>query len=231
LLWKFDCNPKDSVWKGSASSDRCNLIATPVIADDKVFIAVGQDPEAGNGPGRLWCIDPTKRGDVSPELVVDRDGKPLAPRRNSACDKSQGESTKPNPNSAAVWCYTGEDRNSDGKVDFKESMHRSLGMAAIKDDLLVIADMAGVVHCLDPRTGKPHWTHDMMASVWGSPCIADGKIFVGNADGDVVVFAFSKKLDVLATNSVGSPVATTPVAVGDTLYISTKEHLIAVGKK
>ena len=30
---------------------------------------------------------------------------------------------------------------------------------------------------------------------------------------------------------MGSPVYTTPVAAGDTLYIATKEQLIAVGKE
>ncbi len=230
LLWKFDCNPKAALWKNSIMSDRCNLISTPVICGGKVYIAVGQDPEAGEGPGRLWCIDATKRGDVSPELVFDKDGKPVPPRRNIACDKSRGETTKPNPNSAAVWCYAGFDANGDGKIEFKETMHRTLSMAAVKDDLLVIADITGLVHCLDAKTGKLHWTHDLMSIVWGSPCIADGKIFIGDEDGDVVVFELSKELNVLATNPVGSPVYTTPVAAGDTLYIATREQLIAVGK-
>jgi outer membrane protein assembly factor BamB len=231
LLWKFDCNPKESLWKNSASSERNNLIATPVIYEGKIYIATGQDPEAGEGPGCLWCIDPTKRGDVSPELVFGKEGEPVAPRRNIACDKSLGETAKPNPNSAAVWRYTGFDANQNGKLDFKETMHRTLGMVAVKDDLLVIADITGLIHCLDAKTGKLYWTHDLMSIVWGSPCIADGKIFLGDEDGDVVVFKLSKELKVLATNSVGSPVYTTPVAVGETLYIATKEQLIAVGKE
>jgi outer membrane protein assembly factor BamB len=229
LLWKFDCNPKDSIWNDNAKSERCNLIATPVISGGKVYIATGQDPEAAEGPGRLWCIDPTKRGDVSPELVFDKNGKPVAPRRKIACDKSLGETAKPNPNSAAVWCYAGFDANSDSKIEFKEAMHRTLGMAAIRDDLLVIADITGLVHCLDAKTGKVYWTHDLMSIVWGSPCIADGKIFIGDEDGDIVVFELSKELNVLATNPMGGPIYTTPVAVGDTLYVSTKEQLIAVG--
>ncbi len=40
-------------------------------------MAVGQDPEHGEGVGHLWCIDPGKRGDVSEKLVVDKDGKPV----------------------------------------------------------------------------------------------------------------------------------------------------------
>ena len=52
--------------------------------------------------------------------------------------KSAGEKLRPNPNSAAVWQYTGFDANGDGKLDFEETMHRSISMAVIKDGLLVL---------------------------------------------------------------------------------------------
>lgn len=77
LLWKFDANPKDSKWILGGRGTRSNVVCIPVIYDGLVYIVTGQDPEHGEGEGHLWCIDPTKRGDVSPELVVDRDNKPL----------------------------------------------------------------------------------------------------------------------------------------------------------
>ena len=69
LLWKFDCNPKTSKWVLGGEGTRNNLIATPVAYDGLVYIAVGQDPEHGEGEGHLWCIDPNKRGDISPTLA------------------------------------------------------------------------------------------------------------------------------------------------------------------
>ena len=60
-LWEFDTNPKDSVWPKT----RNELIATPVIYQDKVYIANGQDPEHGEGVGHMYCIDATKRGDIT----------------------------------------------------------------------------------------------------------------------------------------------------------------------
>ena len=228
LLWKFDCNPKESVWKEAGAGDRNGIVATPVICDGRVYIATGQDPQYGEGPGRLWCIDPGKRGDVSPELVVDRGGKPVPPRRVRAIDTAAGEKLKPNPTSAAVWHYAGFDANGDGKLDFNETMHRTLGMAAVKDGLLVIADIAGLAHCLDAQTGKMHWTHDLMSAVWGSPCLVDGKIYLGDEDGDVVVFELSPKLNVLARNAMGDAVYSTPVVADNVLYVATRSHLIAV---
>lgn len=229
LLWKFDVNQKTSIWKEDGSGDRDSVVATPLLHDGYVFIATGSDPEFGEGPGRLWCIDPTKRGDVSPELVVDRDGKPVPPRRGRAVDPATGETVQPNPNSAAVWSYAGSDLNGDDKLDFNETMHRSLSMAAIQNDLLVIADIGGLVHCLDAKSGKAHWTHDLMSQIWGSPCLVDGKIYIGNQDGDVAVFELSKEATLLATNPMGSAVYSTPVVADDVLYISTSTHLFAIG--
>jgi outer membrane protein assembly factor BamB len=60
-LWEFDSNPKDSVWPKT----RNELIATPVIFDNVVYIANGQDPEHGEGVGHLYAIDGTKRGDIT----------------------------------------------------------------------------------------------------------------------------------------------------------------------
>jgi len=228
LLWKFDCNPKESVWEDGGRGERSNLIATPVIHQGRVYIATGQDPEHGEGQGHLWCIDPTGRGDVSSELVVDKDGKPVPPRRTEAVDKSVGEVVKPNPNSTAVWHYTGHDANADGRYDFKETMHRMLGMAAIKDGLLVIADLAGLLHCLDAETGKVHWTYDTLAAVWGSPLLADGKIYLGDEDGDVIVMALSPEMKLLAENNVADSVYSAPVAVDGVLYIATRSYLIAI---
>ena len=60
-LWEFDTNAKDAVWPKT----RNTLIATPVVWHDRVYIASGQDPENGPGPGHLFAIDATRRGDVT----------------------------------------------------------------------------------------------------------------------------------------------------------------------
>ena len=60
-LWEFDLNPKDSVWPKT----RNEVISTPVFFEGRVYIATGQDPEHGEGVGNLYCIDPTKRGDIT----------------------------------------------------------------------------------------------------------------------------------------------------------------------
>ena len=244
LLWKFDCNPKESLWEGSGSGDRNTIISTPVVWDGKVYIATGQDPESGEGQGDLWCIDPTRRGDTSSQLVVDRDGKPVPPRRLQAVDHQAGEQVRPNPNSAAIWHYRGRaseggkpepgktqgSKSAASNKDFQNVMHRSLGMPVIADGLLVIGDFSGLVHCLDAKTGRVHWVHDVLSAIWGSPLAADGKVYLGNQDGDVLVFELSPKLNLLAKNAMGDPVYGTPFAAGNVLYVATASRLFALGK-
>jgi outer membrane protein assembly factor BamB len=60
-LWEFDTNPKEAVWPKT----RNELIATPVIFEDRVYIANGQDPEHGEGVGHLYAIDATKRDNIT----------------------------------------------------------------------------------------------------------------------------------------------------------------------
>ncbi|MEW6355525.1 MAG: PQQ-binding-like beta-propeller repeat protein [Planctomycetota bacterium] len=41
------------------------IIATPVFCNNRVYIAIGQDPAHGPGKGILHCIDATKTGDIT----------------------------------------------------------------------------------------------------------------------------------------------------------------------
>jgi len=229
LLWKFDCNPKESKYALQRAT-RNHIIGTPVIYNGLVYIGVGEDPEHGEGAGHLWCIDPTKRGDVSPELAFNlKDLKhPIPHKRIQAVNPEEGEVARPNPNSAAVWHYVGEDADGDGKLEFEETMHRTCGTVAIKDDILYVADFSGLFHCLDATTGKPYWTHDMLAAAWGSPLIVDGKVYIGDEDGDITVLKHGKELEIISEINMGNSVYSTPVVANGVLYIANKSHVFAI---
>jgi outer membrane protein assembly factor BamB len=42
-----------------------HCFATPIMVDERVYVAIGQDPAHGRGRGMLHCIDATKTGDVT----------------------------------------------------------------------------------------------------------------------------------------------------------------------
>lgn len=184
LIWKFDCNPKDSVWELGGRGTRNNIVSTPVFYDGKVYIAVGQDPEHGEGEGHLWAIDASGKGDITA--------------------------------TGAVWHF--------GNKDY----HRTISTVAISDGLLYTADLSGFVYCLDAQTGEHYWTHDTFAAIWGSPFVADGKVYIGDEDGDIDVLKIGKKLEVLHETNLGSAVYTTPVARDGVLYIASRNTLFAI---
>jgi len=242
LLWKFDANPKTSVWELGGRGTRNNIIATPVVHDGQVYVAVGQDPEHGEGIGHLWCIDPTKRGEVSPELAFNAKDpeKVIAHKRVQAVNPEEGDLSRPNPNSAVVWHYSEADQNDDDEIDFEETMHRSCGTVAIRDDVLYIADFSGLFHCLNAKTGEVNWTYDMLAAAWGSPLIVEDKVYIGDEDGEVAIFRHSADKELAmqevdgemepfyGTRDMGNSVYSTPIVADNVLYISNRTHLFAI---
>ena len=244
LLWKFDANPKESFYSLNRAT-RNHIIGTPVVYKDRVYVAVGEDPEHGEGIGHLWCIDPTGRGDVSLELAFNAADPqtPIPHKRLQAVVKEQGDFVRPNPNSAVVWHYSEYDRNGDAKIDFEETMHRTCGTVAIKDDILYIADFSGLFHCLDAATGKPHWTYDMLAACWSSALIADGKVYIGDEDGDVAIFRHSSDPKIALKDEEGeirpyygeinmlNSVYSTPVVASNVIYLTNRTHLFALAKE
>jgi outer membrane protein assembly factor BamB len=224
LLWKFDCNLKKSKYTANRAT-RNPIIATPVIFNGHVYSALGNDPDLGEGNGHLWCIDPTQRGDVSPELVFNKKDpeKPIAYKRLQACEPDKGDFEQPNENSALVWRYDGENVKST-----EQTMHLTLSSATMNDSLLFITDTIGLVHCLDADTGKAHWTHDMLAGTWSTPLIAGENVYIANQDGSMFVFKLSKEKELVSELSLEMPIDSTPVVANDVLFVATRNMLYAI---
>ena len=176
LIWKADCNPKNSKYELGGTGTRSDFLATPVIYDNKVYIGVGQDPEHDEGVGHLWCIDITKEGDVSADIVVDA--------------KVDPPKTEPNKNSEVIWQYGGPAPEG---ADRDYVFGRTMSTCAIHDGLVYVAELAGYLHCLDAKTGKKYWDHDLKAKTWSSPYWVDGKIYIGNDKGVMTIFEHGKR--------------------------------------
>jgi outer membrane protein assembly factor BamB len=244
LLWKFDTNPKDAKLELMGKGTRNDIISTPVIYDGLVYVPTGQDPEHGEGTGRLWCIDPNKRGDVSPELVFNASDptKPIAHKRVQAMIEKEGDFARPNKNSAVVWKFEKSDANGDGDISFEETMHRTISTCAIRDGILYCPDFSGLMHCLDAKTGKVHWNYDMLSACWGSPLIVEDKVYIGDEDGDIAIFRHSadpkqamrdkegEMEPYYGTRNMGASVYSTPIVAGNVLYISNQTHLFAISE-
>jgi len=95
---------------------------------------------------------------------------------------------------------------------------------------MFVADFSGFIHCVDVATGKPYWVFDSKSHIWASTLVADGKLYVGTEDGDVIVLAASKQMKELGRFDMRAPVYSTAVAANGTLYVATPTHLYAIGK-
>jgi outer membrane protein assembly factor BamB len=76
-VWSFDCVPEEykkdkngKLIKYPAAEGPSEVNSTPVFYKDRVYVAIGQDPEHGEGVGRLVCVDPSKEGDVTKSALV-----------------------------------------------------------------------------------------------------------------------------------------------------------------
>ena len=107
-------------------------------------------------------------------------------------------------------------------------IRRTIATAAVADDLVYISDFSGFLHCIDTKTGKEVWTHDFFASVWASPLLIDGKIYIGNQDGDVYIMQAGREKKELARINMQAGVTSTVVPAHGTLFISTMTQLYAL---
>ncbi|MCB9891428.1 MAG: PQQ-binding-like beta-propeller repeat protein [Planctomycetes bacterium] len=111
-------------------------------------------------------------------------------------------------------------------------INRSISTMALLDGLLFTADYSGFVYCLDAKTGQEIWIHDTKGHIWGSPLVADGKVYVGNEDGYLTILPANKSFEKGNEIEIDmmSPVYSSPIAANGTLYIATHTHLFAIAE-
>lgn len=119
--------------------------------------------------------------------------------------------------------------SKDGGLVWSYPLERHvLSTPAVYKDMVFIADCGRKLHCVDARTGKPYWTHEVKGEVWASTLVADGKVYLGTRSGEFWVLAASKEKKVLNTIEFGSPISGTATAANHTLYVATMTHLYAL---
>jgi outer membrane protein assembly factor BamB len=222
LIWKCDLNAKETVHELGGVGTRNYVVATPVFYENRVYIATGQQLEAGTGLGGLYCIDPTRTGDVSLEL---EDG----PKKG-----------KHNPNSAVAW-YTPKDvpeyapRIEVGKKKKRDLLRsrdyyyrRTIANVTVSDGLLYAAELYGFLFCFDAKTGKIFWVEDLKASLVGQPLCVDGKLYVPTFSDELYVFAHAKEKKLIAKIQYDETSRTGLIFANGTLYLTTDSTLYAI---
>jgi outer membrane protein assembly factor BamB len=177
LLWAFDGNPKGTTYKIAGEGRRNDFIGMPVVAGRRVYIGLGQDPDHYTGASDFWCIDLKKaveKGRVNPGRDVSAAGNNFDPAAAA------------NAGSALAWHFGGDDKRSNVTREFV--FGRTMSTACVVDGVVYVAELQGLLHCLDAKTGKQFWEYDTKGAVWGSPYYADGKVFLATESSELFIF-------------------------------------------
>lgn len=205
-VWSYDCNPpnyRDPLGDGKPFNY--------YIGDKRKKYTTNKDDGTFLGPSELIASPVFHEGRVYCTIGQD----PMHGRGRGILNCIDATKTGDITHSGCVWTY--------------DALERSISSVAISGGLVFAADLAGHVHCLDEKTGKPYWVHDTKSETWSTPLVADGKVYLGTKK-KLVTYVASKDLKVLSEIPLGSTAYATPVAANGTLFICSQSYLWAVQK-
>jgi outer membrane protein assembly factor BamB len=178
--WRCNCNPPDHLSKNGQPipygqpNGPSEVIATPVILDGKVYAAVGQEPENGDGAGCLSCIDATKTGDISQTGIIWRTEK--IGRSLSSPAILDGLLYIPEF-SGVIHCL---DATNGTEIWTHDTEAHVWGSAIVADGKVYAGDENGMLTILAAgRTKKVLASIDLKDPIDSSPIAANGVVYVG----------------------------------------------------
>jgi outer membrane protein assembly factor BamB len=112
----------------------------------------------------------------------------------------------------------------------------SIGTGVVHDGRVYCISSDGFAACHDVNTGKRLWQKRLEGSgdknsSWSSMLLADGKIYVPNQSGDVLVLKAGPEFELIATNSVNEPTNASLAASNGELFLRTDKSLWCIGRK
>jgi outer membrane protein assembly factor BamB len=104
------------------------------------------------------------------------------------------------------------------------------------DEYMYLLGDGGILRCVEFKTGKVIYEERVegvqgSSKFFSSPVAADGKIFCGSQQGDLIVIKAGPKFERLGASKLDSPINATP-AIGDgKLFVRTADSLWGIGTK
>ncbi|MFN7943977.1 MAG: PQQ-binding-like beta-propeller repeat protein [Blastocatellia bacterium] len=232
FLLALDAETGKQVWK--TGRDELPSWGTPTVAltsagpelvTNAANFIRGYDPRTGK---ELWKLGRSSKITAPTPLFADDkfvivSGR--APERPIFVVKAgaRGDLTLPDGKTASeavVWSRTG--RGS------------YMPTPLIYDGILYVLANNGLLDAYDLKTGEEIYRQRLPLVGSGfsaSPVAADGRIYLSNEDGEMLVIAAGRKFAHLATNSMGELLMATPALSDGVMYVRSAQSLFAVGRK
>lgn len=181
----------------------------------------GHHPDTGTEVWRAGGLNPTNAGNyrvISSPLV--RGEHIFAPTRQTPLLAFKAGGKGDVSKSHLLWSWTGK-AAPDVPTPVSDGQY------------FYMADDAGMITCLDAKTGKVVYGPEDtgIGRTSSSPILADGKIYLNSETGETAVVQAGPTYKLIAKNSLdGSYTLTTPAIVDGHLFIRTATHLYCISK-
>jgi outer membrane protein assembly factor BamB/protein tyrosine phosphatase (PTP) superfamily phosphohydrolase (DUF442 family) len=228
----FDANTGRAVWK--TSRDEIPSWGTPtvastsrgeeLIANASNFIR-GYDPRTGK---ELWRLGRSSKITAptpifADDMLVVVSGR--GPERPIFVVKAgaRGDLTLPEGKTSSdtvIWSRTG--RGS------------YMPTPLIYNGILYVLGNSGTFDAYNLKTGDEIYRQRLPLIGSGfsaSPIASDGKIYLSNEDGEILVVSAGEKFNHIGTNSMGELLMATPALSDGVMYVRSAQSLFAIGKK
>jgi len=104
-------------------------------------------------------------------------------------------------------------------------MPQRVGSGVIHEGHLYLSDADGFAECIEATTGKVVWKERLGGRLWGSLLLADGKLYVGNLEGQTFVLEASPTFKQLSRNDLNETTYSAVAASAGALFLRTHRHL------
>jgi len=130
----------------------------------------------------------------------------------------------------AVRPPVGKDQQPEVVYEMKRQLPYATTPVADDKRLYLFAD-DGIVSARQLADGKLLWQERTGLKFFGSPILACGRLYCIARDGQCAVLKASERYELLAKVNLGEPSHSTPAVAGNTLYLRTVSHLMALPGK
>ena len=98
----------------------------------------------------------------------------------------------------------------------------------VHEDLVYLVDDAGIVSCLEAKTGTEVWRERIPGNYSASPLLAAGHLYFFSEAGQVTVLEPGRTFKKIAENKFETGFMASPAVSGKALYLRTRTHLYRV---